>query len=209
MLGLFSVLSYAGYVSWITAGVAVLAGVLGLLQVKDYVWFHEGPTLGIADERKPGLFKRMRGLAASDRSMPAVLLATAGLAVGVSLLETPCTLGLPLLWTNLLAERGVGGAEAAVLFAVYMLVFLVDELIVFALAVTTMRAAKLQERHGRELKLVSGVVMLALAATLLLAPDVMESALGALAVFGLAGLIIAVVLIVGRIRNPVPGAARH
>lgn len=207
MLGLFSVLSYAGYVSWITAGVAVLAGVLGVLQVKDYVWFHEGPTLGIADERKPGLFKRMRGLAAADRAMPAVLLATAGLAVGVSLLETPCTLGLPLLWTNLLAERGVGGAEAAVLFAVYMLVFLIDELIVFGLAVTTMRAAKLQERHGRELKLVSGVVMLALAGALLIAPDIMESALGALAVFGLAGLVVVVVLTIGRIRHPEPAGA--
>lgn len=201
MLGLFSVLSYAGYVGWITGAVAVLAGVLGLLQVKDYVWFHEGPTLGISDERKPGLFKRMRGLAAADRALPAVLLATAGLAVGVSLLETPCTLGLPLLWTNLLAEHGVSAGQAGALFAAYMLVFLLDEIAVFALAVTTMRAAKLQEKHGRQLKLVSGVVMLALAGALLVAPDVMESALGALAVFGAAGLVVAVVLGVAALRE--------
>lgn len=204
MVGLFSVLSYVGYLGWITVAVALLAAILGVLQVKDYVWFHRGPSLGIADERKPGLFRRMRGLASADRSLPAVLLATAGLAVGVSLLETPCTLGLPLLWTNLLADRGATTGAAVLLFAAYMAVFLLDELLVFGLAVTTMRAAKLQERHGRELKLVSGVVMLALAAALLVAPQVMESALGALAVFGGAAAVVAVVLLVGRLRHPEP-----
>jgi cytochrome c biogenesis protein CcdA/glutaredoxin len=201
ILGFFSVLSYVGYVGWIQRAVAVLVAVLGLLQVKDYVRFHQGPSLGIGDEAKPGLFRRMRGLAAQDRPLPAVLVATTGLAVGVSLLETPCTVGLPMIWTNLVAQQDVGAAGAAVLFVLYMTVFLLDELIVFGVAVSTLRAAKLQERHGRELKLVSGVVMLTLAAVMLVVPEVMESVLGALVVFVVAAVVVAVVLGVGRLRE--------
>jgi cytochrome c biogenesis protein CcdA/glutaredoxin len=201
IVGFFSVLSYIGYVSWIQRAVAVLVAVLGLLQVKDYVRFHQGPSLGIGDEARPGLFRRMRGLAEQDRPLPAVLVATVGLAVGVSLLETPCTVGLPMIWTNLVAQQDVGAAGAAVLFALYMTVFLLDELIVFGVAVTTMRAAKLQERHGRELKLVSGVVMLTLAAVMLVVPEVMESVVGAVAVFVVATVVVAVVLGVGRMRD--------
>lgn len=73
----------------------------------------------------------------------------------------------------------MGGARAAGLFAVYMAVFLLDELVVFAAAVTAMRAAKLRERHGRVLKLVSGSLMLTLAGVLVVDPELMESVAGA------------------------------
>jgi cytochrome c biogenesis protein CcdA/glutaredoxin len=201
IVGIFSVLSYVGYIDWIQRAVALLVATLGLLQIKDYVWFHRGPSLGIGEEAQPGLFRRMRGLAAHDRPLPAVLVATTGLAIGVSLLETPCTVGLPMIWANLVAQQEVGSAGAAVLFLLYMSVFLLDELLVFGVAVATMRATKLQERHGRELKLVSGTVMLTLAAVMILAPQVMESVWGALGVFGLAAVVVAVILATGRARE--------
>jgi cytochrome c biogenesis protein CcdA/glutaredoxin len=201
IVGIFSVLTYVGYLDWIQRAVALLVAVLGLLQIKDYVWFHQGPSLGIGEGAQPGLFRRMRGLAAHDRPLPAVLLATTGLAIGVSLLETPCTVGLPMIWANLVSQQEVGSTAAAVLFLLYMAVFLLDELLVFGVAVATMRATKLQERHGRELKLVSGTVMLTLAAVMIAAPQVMESVWGALGVFGLVAAVVAVVLAAGRARE--------
>ena len=40
-----------------------------------------------------------------------------------------------------------------------MIVFLLDEFAVFGAAVVAMRVSKLEERHGRVLKLVSGMLM--------------------------------------------------
>jgi cytochrome c biogenesis protein CcdA/glutaredoxin len=187
--GSYSVLSYVDFLPWIRRGVAVVAGVLGLWQLKDVVAFHRGPTLGVPEAAKPEMYQRMRRLASPDRPLPVVLGATTVLAVGVSLLETPCTLGLPILWTNLLSQRDVPAAGAVVLFLVYLCAFLIDELVVFAVVVATMRAVKLQERHGRELKLVSGVVMVALAVVMFARPTLMETLGGALAVFGIAALV--------------------
>jgi cytochrome c biogenesis protein CcdA len=145
------------------------------------------------------MLRRMRALAGSDRPLPVVLGATGALAVGVSLLETPCTIGLPIMWTNLLTQHEVPAAGAVALFLVYLAAFLVDELLLFAGVVVTMRAVKLQERHGRELKLVSGVVMVTLAVVMVLRPDLMESVGGALAVFGVASAIVVAVLAAGRL----------
>ena len=189
--GAYSALSYVGYLTWIEVGVAVVAGGLGILQLKEAFGVQAGPKLGIPNASKPGIYQRMRGLASPDRSLPALLGATAALAVGVSLLETPCTLGLPILWTNLLTEHGVGAAGAAALFAVYLLVFLIDELILFVTVLATMRALKVQERHGRALKLASGMVMVTLAVVMLVRPATMESVGGTLAVFGLALALVA------------------
>lgn len=200
VIGIFSVLSFVGYISWIQRTMALVVAVLGVLQIKDYVWFHRGPSLGIGEGAKPGLFGRMRGLGTQDRPLPAVLLATTGLAVGVSLMETPCTVGLPMIWVNLVSQQEIGATGAAVLFLLYMSVFLVDELLVFGAVIITMRATKLQERHGRELKLASGTVMLALASVMVFAPSVMESVWGVVATFGAAAVVVAAVLASGRAR---------
>lgn len=92
-----------------------------------------------------------------------------------------------------------------------MVPFLLDEMIVFGFAVVTMRAIKMQEEHGQLLKLVAGVTMLALAATMVLDPALMENPLTALALFVgaflLAGIIHAVTSRVRRDRAAAVAAA--
>lgn len=196
--GLYSILSYLSYLTWIRITLALVAGIFGLIAVKDYLAWGRGISLSIPEGRKPAIYRRMRHVAAADRRLLPVLGGTAVMAVGVSLVETPCTAGFPLIWSNLLSSQGVTGAEAAGLFALYMVVFLVDELVIFGTAVVTMRAMKLQERHGRVLKLVGGVVMLALAGTMVLAPDLMEDLTGTLIVFGVAAVVTAAVALLHR-----------
>jgi cytochrome c biogenesis protein CcdA len=178
--------------TWLRLLVAVIAGTFGVLQFKDGLGISAGPSLSISAERRPGIYARMRRVASPDGALAATVAGTVALAVAVSLLETPCTAGLPLLWTTLLAEQGVAPPQALGLFAVYMLVFLLDELIVFVLAVVTLRATKVQERHGRALKLVAGSVLICLAVTMLVAPTALSTLLGTVVVFGTALAIAAV-----------------
>ncbi len=197
MVGAYSALDYAGEARWIRVAVALVAGTFGVLHLKEYVTAR-GPSVSIPAERKPGLYRRMRALADVDRSLPTVLGGTVLLAAGVSLLETPCTAGLPLLWTDLLAAQDVSSAGAALLFALYLGVFLLDELVIFAAAVVTLRATKLQEQHGRVLQLASGTLMVTLAAAMVAAPRALESIAGTVAVFGGAAAVVVVVVAADR-----------
>lgn len=201
MFGLYRALDYVGSLVWIRLTVAVVALLFGLLQVKDGLAIGVGPSLSISPERRPELYRRMRRLAAADRSIPAVMAGTVVLAVGVSLLETPCTAGLPLLWTNLMAAQDVTTAMVAVLFAAYMLVFLLDELVVFAVAVVALRSTRIQERHGQALKLLAGSVMITLAGTMLVAPRALETLPGTLLVFGIAAVLTFALWLVARQRQ--------
>jgi cytochrome c biogenesis protein CcdA len=201
MAGIYGFLSFAANLEWVRLAMAAIALGFGVINLKDYFWFRRGPSLTISDEQKPWLYRRMRSVAANDKALPAALAGTALLAVGVSILETPCTAGYPLLWANLVTEQNVGLAGAIPLFALYMVVFLFDELAVFGLATFAMRAMKMEERAGRLLKLVGGVVMIALAATLVFAPEAMSSVNGALAVFGIAGAVIVIILAAEKARN--------
>jgi cytochrome c biogenesis protein CcdA/glutaredoxin len=198
--GLYGVLSYIAFVPLIRVGLAVVAAAFGIIAIKDFFAFGRGISLSIPDSRKRGLYRRIRHVADVDRPLLPVLGGTVVMAAGVSLVETPCTAGFPLVWSNLLASHGVGGAEAVGLFGVYMLVFLADELLVFGAAVVTMRAFKVQERHGRLLKLVAGVVLLTLAVVMVAAPGLLEDVTGTLLVFGAAAVLTVLVAVVFRSR---------
>jgi len=154
--GMYGALSFISHQVWIRAAIAAVVLVLGLINLRDYFRAEAGFTLAIPERVKPGIYKRMRRVVAPSNTTGAALAGTALLAAGVSVVETPCTAGYPLLWADMLAAQNVGVMGAIPLFALYMAVFLVDELVVFAAAVIGMRALKLEERAGRLLKLISG-----------------------------------------------------
>lgn len=186
IVGLFSIFSYVAFLTWIRVLVASLALGFALINIKDYFAYKRGISLSIDDAQKPGIYKRIRGIMRAEASLAATLSATAGMALGITLVELPCTAGLPVLWTTLLADAGIGVGGFALLLALYILVYLSIELVIFGAVVVTMRASRLEEREGRILKLVGGTVMLALALVLLFWPTLLESIGGTLAVFGVA-----------------------
>ncbi len=182
MGAIYSALAVVGFIGAIQIAVAIVAGVFGAVSVKDYFAFKKGLSFTISDSAKPGIYQRMRA-AASQRSLLPALGATVALAVAVSLLETPCTAGFPVLWTGMLQANDVGALETAGLFLAYMVPFLLDEFLVLAVAIWTMRAMKMQEKHGELLKLFAGVTMLVLAAVMVIDPALMENPVAALALF--------------------------
>lgn len=186
LVGLFSVLGYVLYLEWVQWLVAGFAALFGLVNVKDYFWYQRGISFTISDEQKPGIYRRMRRVMASGGHPWALVAATAAMAAGVSLVELPCTAGFPVVWTALLAEQGIVGGAFLGLLALYLLVFLLDELTVFAVAVATLRVGRFEERQGRLLKLIGGMVMLALAFVMFWNPAVMNQLGDSLLVFGAA-----------------------
>jgi glutaredoxin len=184
--GLFSIFSYISFLGWIRVVVAGIALAFALINLKDYFAYKRGISLTIDDAQKPGIYRRIRGIMNAKASLPATLAATGGMALGVTLVELPCTAGLPVLWTTLLADAGVATGAFVALLLLYMLVYLLDELLIFGAVVVTMRVTRIEERQGRVLKLIGGAVMLALALVMLFWPTLLESIGGTLAVFGAA-----------------------
>ncbi len=197
ILGLFSVFQYIGQLFWIRIFVAIIAFSFGLANVKDYFWFKEGISFTIPEKVKPKIADKFRNLTRKSRSLPALVGATFLMALGITLAELPCTAGFPVVWTGILNTQGVSGSTFAILFFIYMVIYLLDELLVFGTVSITLQSSKLQEEHGRTLKLIGGTLMLTLAVSFLFAPELMSSLMGTLIVFG-AALLGSLVLVLFR-----------
>jgi cytochrome c biogenesis protein CcdA len=196
--GLFTFLTFVSFVTWIQVVVAMVALVFALVNIKDYFWYKEGVSFTISDEKKPGLFKRMRKVLDASDSLWGVISATVVLAAGVSLVEFSCTAGFPVLWTNMVSSQGVAAGEFILLLVLYMIIYQIDELVIFFTAVFTLKATRLEEKHGRILKLIGGTLMLTLAGVMIIDPSLLNSLNSALLIFAVAFGLSAIVLLLHR-----------
>lgn len=184
--GIFSLLSVLTFSSWVRAVVALIAGAFAAVNIKDYFFYKRGVSFSIPDKKKPGIYAKMRAVLANTDNLPVMLGSTAVLAAGVSLIELACTAGFPVVWSNILTAHSLSAAAFIGLLLIYMLVYMLDELVLYGGAVVTLRASKMQEKHGRILKLVSGMLMLTLAIVMIVDPTLMNGVASSLAVFGTA-----------------------
>lgn len=154
--------------------VTLLAGLLAvgmaLVNIKDYLWPGQGPSLSIPDAAKPGIYQRVRGLLRAD-STPALLLGTVILALAVNSYELLCTAGFPMLYTRLLTLHQLPVTTYYLYLALYNLIYIVPLLVIIGLFTWTLGSRKLQPEEGALLKLLSGTMMLGLGVVLLLVPD--------------------------------------
>ena len=200
--GLFTLLTFISYLTWIQLVVAVVALFFAIVNIKDYFWYKEGISFTIKEEQRPGIFKNMRKVLDANKSIWGLIGATIVLAAGVSLVEFSCTAGFPVVWTNLLSSQNVSTLTFVLLLVLYMVIYQLDELIIFLAAVFTLRASRLEEKQGRILKLVGGILMLTLSLVMIFKPELMNSISSSLIVFGIALAIFLLVLLLHRVILP-------
>lgn len=147
--------------------IAILALVAGAINLKDFWRYGWGMTLSIPASTKPGIYARLRRILEA-RSLAAAIFGVIMLAILVQIVELMCTSGLPALYTRILTLQQLSSLSYYSYLALYDLAYMLDDVIVLSIGVITLSQRRLQEREGRWLKLLSGLVMLGLGLYLLL-----------------------------------------
>jgi glutaredoxin len=166
-LNLFLLIGISRITELTLGSIGVLAGAVN---IKDFWAFRRGVSLGIPESVKPGLYERIRRILQAE-NIVAALIGTVVLAVLVQAVELLCTAGLPALYTRILTLRQLDWLVYYGYLALYNIAYMLDDVIVLAIGVITISHYRLQEREGRWLKLISGVVMAGLGIVLVLKPD--------------------------------------
>ena len=165
-LNLFLLIGISRITELTLGGIGVVAGAIN---IKDFWAFRRGISLGIPDAAKAGLYARMRRILQAE-NIVAALVGTVLLAVLVQAVELLCTAGLPALYTRILTMHQLDWWAYYGYLILYNIVYMLDDVVVLAIGIITISHYRLQEREGRWLKLISGLVMAGLGAVLLLQP---------------------------------------
>ena len=160
---------FAGAARPVQVALGLLAIAAGALHWKDAVVPGRGPSLHIPAAARPRLYARVRRVLQAE-DLGGALVAVTVLALFVNFVELLCTAGLPALYTRVLSLQGLPPLAHYGYLALYCAAYVLDHLLVLAVAVATLGGRRLQERHGRWLDAVSGAVLVGLGAVLALRP---------------------------------------
>jgi len=152
----------------VTLVVATIAIVAGLINLKDFVAFGRGISLSIPQRAKPGIYNRMRKLLHAP-TMTAAIVGAAVLAVLVQIVEFMCTSGFPALFTRILTLQELPPASYYGYMLLYIAGYMLDDIVILSIGVIMLSRHRLQEKEGRVLKLISGLVMVGLGLYLIFA----------------------------------------
>jgi hypothetical protein len=167
------VFALVGISRFVTIGLGAIVLLMGLINLKELIWFEKGVSLMIPDKAKPGLYRRMRAIA-RGAGTPAAYLGIVVLAFLVNLIELGCTLGLPAVYTRILTLReDLSGPARYAYLGLYNLAYVVPLALIVLVYAATLHRFALGERGAKVLKGVSGVLLVLFGLLFILAPDLL------------------------------------
>lgn len=102
---------------------------------------------------------------------PLVILGILGLAFSVNVVEFACSIGIPQAYTKILDINRVGLLKRELLMGIYIFFYMIDDLVVFALAIWSVEKIGLTTRYSRASNLLGGIIMILLGLLLIFAPQ--------------------------------------
>jgi cytochrome c biogenesis protein CcdA/thiol-disulfide isomerase/thioredoxin len=166
-----SIFLVAGHMDWIRIAVGAMAIVMGLINLKEFFRFGRWVSLTIPKRAKLKLIGGMRK--AARQATMAMMIGTVGLAAFASLIEIPCTVGFPMVYTRVLTLQELQVPVYLMYLVAYVVIYVFSLLLLVWIFGRTLSGKKFTERHGRTLKLIGGVLMIILGAVLLMEPGLL------------------------------------
>jgi hypothetical protein len=170
MAAWLNVFMLVGFTRPLQIALGLLAVMIGAINVKDFFAFKKGVTLSIPESVKPGIYARARRIVTSEYLSVAIGLSVS-LAVLVNVVELMCTAGLPAVYTQILTLQQLPAWKNYVYLGLYNIGYMFDDSLMVIVFVATLSHRKMREVEGRWLKLISGIVVLALGLAMLFRPE--------------------------------------
>jgi len=151
--------------------IAVIALIGGIINLRGYVKSlkDDSGCEVVDDKKRKKIFTKIKKFT-KEKSLGLALIGVIGLAVSVNIVELACSAGLPLVFSELLAINNIKGIASLMYVLLYILFFLIDDIVVFSIAMFTMEATGISTKYNKYSHLIGGIIMLIIGILLIVKP---------------------------------------
>lgn len=170
MLGISVVLNVTA-VKQIQILIALVALIAGVLNIRTYIKTRNDTGCHVVDDKKrKKMVKRVIKITKQE-SLFLALIGVIALAASVNLVELACSLGFPAIFSEILALNNVTGALRILYLIIYVFFYMIDDLIVFTIAVSTFTIAAKSTKYTKYVNLIAGIIMILIGTLLIFKPE--------------------------------------
>ena len=158
---------------WLRTLIAIIALIAGAINLKSYIKEKKRKTDGceVVDENKrKKIFTSIKKITSQKKFILSVL-GIIALAVSVNLIELACSTGLPLIFTQILAFNDLSSFEYTTYMLLYILFFLIDDIVIFVVAMLTLNIKGISSKYGKYSHLIGGIIMILIGLLMIFKPE--------------------------------------
>lgn len=175
MLAWLNLATFISKIAFIRLLIAVIALVVGLINVYKYIDSLKKKDEGCDVVDKKDRKKIMEKIISitHEKKFIIALLGIMVLAASVNIIELMCSIGIPLLFTQILAMNNLSTFSYMIYMFIYIFFFLIDDIVIFVISMVTLRVTGLSTKYTKYSHLVGGIIMLIIGLLLIIKPELL------------------------------------
>ena len=147
--------------TWFKYIIALVALIGSFINIRSYLKDRKkdaGCQVTSSTKRKKIMTKIQKIV--NEKSFILALIGIMALAFSINLIELACSAGLPVLFTQILAINNLSIFEYGLYIFLYLLFFIIDDLVIFIIAMITLKITGISNKYTKYSHLIGGIIML-------------------------------------------------
>ena len=150
--------------------IAIIAIIGSLINLRSFYKSKESGCEVVDSKKRKKIFTKIKKFT-TEKSFILAILGIMGLAVSVNVIELACSAGLPLIFSQILALNKITGLESFFYTIIYIIFFLIDDIVIFVIAMVTTKVAAISTKYNKYSHLIGGILMLLIGLLLIIKPE--------------------------------------
>lgn len=164
----FSLLDSFRLIQYLVAVLAIVSGVNFL-----YKFYKNDVSCKVVDQdQKQNIFTKIDKIVKGENFWKTALL-LASVAVTINLVELSCSIGLPMIFANVLEQSGLSALGRYFYMFIYIIFYMIDDLIIFTVSMITLQLSGVSSKYMRYVNLVGGLLLIFIAFALAFKPELL------------------------------------
>ena len=175
MLAWLNLATFISKIAFIRLLIAVIALVVGLINIYKYIDSLKKKDEGCDVVDKKDRKKIMEKIISitHEKKFIIALLGIMVLSASVNIIELMCSIGIPLLFTQILAMNNLSTFGYMIYMFIYIFFFLIDDIVIFVISMVTLKVTGLSTKYTKYSHLVGGIIMLIIGLLLIIKPELL------------------------------------
>lgn len=171
MLGINVIIGVAT-VGYLKIAIAIFILIMGIFSLGKYLKIRkEEAGCSIVDNRKrKKLVTKVKKIISSKNFILSIV-GISTLAISVNLIELACSLGFPMIFTEMLTINNITGISRILYLLLYVFFYMIDDMVVFTISMITLQATGITNKYNKLCVLVSSIIMIIMGLLLIFKPE--------------------------------------
>ena len=168
-LNLATFLNSIIYIRTAIAAFALIFGIISIVRFLKGLIRDDGCEV-VDQKNRKRIINAIRKIVKED-SFFLALLGIVLLAFSVNVIELLCSLGLPVMFSEILTLNNVSSHMKIIYSLIYVFFFLIDDIVIFIIAMKTLEIKAISNKFGKYAHLIGGIIMILIGLLMFYKPE--------------------------------------